>query len=222
MTKRKAYKRIGLGFLVSFVLYTIGYWMNSDAIMTAAFFAGYVVSSWGISNLAEAKGHDGGIYFFYSLVTTLFIGIVIVWLLPDVTIKPSDTAEQKLRRMKELGVIDRMPDDPEAAMEKVQAFTRLGNEWTASIASQQGLIGNDGFPVYDKVYPLAIEHFTRANGCSLSESDRKSVTKAAQHFGAYWRSDGRFPKEDSGEPDWWEIYGQIQDHFRQWTHNMIQ
>jgi len=54
--------------------------------------------------------------------------------------KPSDSAEQKFRRMKELGVIDRMPDDPKAAMEEVEILTRLANEWADEVRSSQGLM----------------------------------------------------------------------------------
>lgn len=136
--------------------------------------------------------------------------------------KSSDTVEQKLRRMKKLGVINRVPDDPEAFMKQVETAIRLGNEWAENMRSRQGMMGNDGFPLYETVYPHAIEHYVKANGFGFTESDKHNVTTAALHFGTYWRREGRFPKNESGEPDWRQIYGQIQDHFRQRTKGMIQ
>lgn len=130
---------------------------------------------------------------------------------------PSNKAEQLIRNAKKLGVIDKMPDDPEAMMEKVHTLTRLGDEWAESIRSKQGVIDDDGIPLFDKVYLLAIEHYVKGNGYSLSHSDKQSVTEAAQHFDKYWRSKGKFPQDKSGAPNWWEIYGMIQDHFRKWT-----
>jgi len=83
-------------------------------------------------------------------------------------------------------------------------------------------MGSDGFALYEALYPRAIEHYVKGKGFTLSNSDKDNVMKAAQHFAAYWHRDGRIPQDEDGKPDWWTVYGMIQDHFRQWTKGMIQ
>lgn len=155
-----------------------------------------------------------------ALIVLAVIVIVVIIRFKQKPPEPSKNAEV-LRKMKELGVIEQIPDDPEAYMEKAHTAKRLAEEWAESMQSKQGMIGNDGFPVYETIYPLAIDHYLNASGYSPSSSDKQSVTKAALHFDKYWRTVGDFPQEESGEADWFTIYGQIQDHQRQWINGMI-
>ncbi len=126
-----------------------------------------------------------------------------------------------LERAYEFGVIEQIPDDPEAYIERAQTAKRLAEEWAASMRIKKGMIGNDGFPVYEAIYPRAIDHYLGAIGYTPSSLDRQSVTEAALHFDKYWRTVGEFPQKESGEPEWFTIYGQIQDHQRQWINGMI-
>lgn len=162
------------------------------------------------------------------IVLAVIAIVVIIWFRQQPTDSqsssspiPSGNAEEELRKLVELGVIDHMPEDSEAYMEKVRNADRLCKEWAEIMQNKQGMIGVDGFPLFDKVYPLAIEHYVNDGGYSFSNSDRQNVAKAALHFDKYWRSVGEFPKEESGYPKWLTIYGQIQDHYRQWTNGMI-
>ena len=83
MTKRIAYKRIGLGFVAAFIIGIIGILLESDSTQIAGLYVGHGIHALGVSNLAEAKGYKGGFYFVLTLFFSLIIGLTIVWILPD-------------------------------------------------------------------------------------------------------------------------------------------
>ena len=109
---------------------------------------------------------------------------------------------------------NRKPEATADFMEKVEAATRSAEEWAAKTEQAEGVVGSNGCPVYSRLYPDAVEHYVRANALELGAEDRLDIAKAAKHFESYWRARGEFPQDENGNPDWFIIYGQIQDHFR--------
>jgi len=103
MTRRTAYKRIGWGFLIAAVIYTFGVFTSSDEIIAIAFATGHGIHSVGVANLAQAKGYKGHYCFVFTLLFTLLLGLIVVWVLPD---KRADTADYAMRSWVERPPLD--------------------------------------------------------------------------------------------------------------------
>jgi hypothetical protein len=140
------------------------------------------------------------------------------------TARPSredETNEQALQQARQWGIIDRIPVDADAFMDETQAAARLAREWATTMQEDEDATDSDGFPAYLEVYPNAIRHYVEAKGLEISTAGAGQVADAARHFMSYWRSRGQFPRDSCGNPDWFTIYGQIHDHFRQWVNGKV-
>lgn len=85
ISKRTAYVRMAWGVGVALLGVIPAAAFDSQGIFYLFGYAGIGLIAFGISNLAEAKGHRGGIYFLISLFFCAPVGLVVVWLLPDRT-----------------------------------------------------------------------------------------------------------------------------------------
>ena len=85
MLKRTGYRLIGLGFLIAAMIFTLGFLIRSDDMITVGFFVGHGIFAFGVANLARAKGYQGHYCFIVTLLFSLLLGLIVVWLLPDKT-----------------------------------------------------------------------------------------------------------------------------------------
>jgi hypothetical protein len=74
---------MGLGVLVAVVGGALAGTFGGEELAIAFFFAGYGLMAFGVSGLAEAKGRDGGMYFWLALGLSFVVALLIVWMLPD-------------------------------------------------------------------------------------------------------------------------------------------
>ena len=81
--RRAAYLWILYGFCVAFVGGVPAVWFDSEVAQYAVATAAAGAMAFGVSKLAEEKGHHGGIYFIISLFFSVLIGWIVVSLLRD-------------------------------------------------------------------------------------------------------------------------------------------